>query len=330
MKKMLGFIAVLFSTLVWAQDQVAVKFEITNRIGDVVYIKNSMGKDVQQINVNDKGFFEARFGVAEGMYFLFDGAEYARMFLKNGFDLTAQLDAKAFDATLKFSGKGAPENNFLADKTRQDATMEAEFMKLETDEAVNQFCEQQKNAVYQKLEAGTLDPKFVSNVKLMTVQELMQMKMYFKESKAKSKMNGTKAPNFEYVDVTGKKVKLEDFKGQYVYIDIWATWCGPCRAEIPALKQTEAKYHGKKIAFVSISVDVDKDFEKWKKFVAEKQLGGTQLFADKNWESDFMKHFGVTSIPRFLLIDPQGNVVNADANRPSDPKLTAILDKLPL
>jgi hypothetical protein len=75
---------------------------------------------------------------------------------------------------------------------------------------------------------------------------------------------------------------------------------------------------------------VDKDFEKWKKFVAEKELGGTQLFADKNWESDFMKHFGVTSIPRFLLIDPQGNVVNADANRPSDPKLTAILDKLPL
>jgi len=90
----------------------------------------------------------------------------------------------------------------------------------------------------------------------------------------------------------------------------------------------EEKYHGKNIEFVSISIDVAKDHDKWKNFVGEKQLGGVQLFADKNWNSDFMKGFGVISIPRFILIDPNGKVVNSDAKRPSNPELQNVLDSL--
>lgn len=328
MKKMMTLLALTFTVLTWAQEQVKFTADIRNKTADVITIKNNMGKDIQQIKANDKGIFEATFGVAEGMYYLFDGQEYASLYLKNGFDLTVKLDAKNFDETLLFSGKGALENNYLADKTRSGEQMEETFMKLTTDAEVDKFCEDQKNEGFKKLESGSYDAKFVSLSKLMLVQELMQLKKYYKENKEKAKLNGSQAPAFEYVDVNGKKVKLDDFKGKYVYIDIWATWCGPCRAEIPHLKKAEEKYHGKNLAFVSISVDVDKDFEKWKKFVADKELGGTQLFADKNWESDFMKHFGVTSIPRFLLIDPQGKVLYADANRPSDPKLIEILDNL--
>jgi alkyl hydroperoxide reductase subunit AhpC len=90
----------------------------------------------------------------------------------------------------------------------------------------------------------------------------------------------------------------------------------------------EEKYHGKNIEFVSISVDVDKDHEKWQKFVTEKELGGVQLFADKNWNSDFIKAFGINAIPRFLLIDPTGKVLKADAARPSSVELTKLLDTL--
>jgi thiol-disulfide isomerase/thioredoxin len=328
MKKLMAILAVTISFVSWAQEQVKFTVNIQNKKADVISIKNNMGKDIQQIKANDKGIFEATFGVAEGMYYLFDGQEYASIYLKNGYDLTAKLDANQFDESLSFSGKGASENNYLADKTRTAAQFEERFMKLTSDAEVDHFCENEKNNGYKKLESGNYDAKFVSLSKLMLVQELTQLKKYFKETKEKSKMNGSPAPGFEYVDTTGKKVKLDDFKGKYVYIDIWATWCGPCRAEIPYLKKAEEKYHGKNLAFVSISIDVDKDFEKWQKFVAEKQLGGTQLFADKNWESDFMKHFGVNSIPRFLLIDPQGKVVYADAKRPSDPKLGEILDGL--
>jgi hypothetical protein len=77
-----------------------------------------------------------------------------------------------------------------------------------------------------------------------------------------------------------------------------------------------------------MSVDVQKDHDKWKTFVKEKSLGGIQLFADKDWNSDFTKAFGINSIPRFILIDPAGKVVSADELRPSDPKLQVKLDAL--
>ena len=154
------------------------------------------------------------------------------------------------------------------------------------------------------------------------------LERFYNESKAVAKLKNTAAPSFDYLNHKGGTTKLDELKGKYVYIDVWATWCGPCRAEIPSLKKIEEKYHGKNIEFVSISVDVQKDFEKWKKFVTDKQLGGIQHFADKDWNSDFIKSFGINSIPRFILIDPKGNVVSADAARPSDPKLQEELDTL--
>ena len=71
-----------------------------------------------------------------------------------------------------------------------------------------------------------------------------------------------------------------------------------------------------------------KDKEKWKKFVAEKQLGGVQVLADKDWRSDFVTGYKIQGIPRFILIDPAGNVLEADASRPSNPDLRKKLDAL--
>jgi thiol-disulfide isomerase/thioredoxin len=157
---------------------------------------------------------------------------------------------------------------------------------------------------------------------------LVGLQEYYTKIAGNRKLNNTNAPNFDFENHKDGKTSLESMKGKYVYIDVWATWCGPCRAEIPYLKKAEEKYHGKNIEFVSISVDTDKDHEKWKTFVTEKALGGIQLFADKNWNSDFIKAFGINSIPRFILIDPNGVVVDADAKRPSNPKLIEQLDGL--
>ena len=121
---------------------------------------------------------------------------------------------------------------------------------------------------------------------------------------------------------------LESLKGKYVYIDVWATWCGPCIREIPYLKEVEKDYHNKPVSFVSISIDEPKDYEKWKTMVSEKELGGIQLIADNNWNSKFVKEYAILGIPRFILIDPQGNIVSADAPRPSDPALRTLLDGL--
>ena len=147
-------------------------------------------------------------------------------------------------------------------------------------------------------------------------------------SKLKPLLPGNPSPNFDYENHKGGTTKLADLKGKYVYVDVWATWCGPCIREIPSLKQVEKDYHGKNIVFVSLSIDEAKDHDKWKAMVTEKELGGIQLMADKDWKSQFVEDYGILGIPRFILIDPQGNIVSADAPRPSEAKLRTMLDKL--
>jgi thiol-disulfide isomerase/thioredoxin len=139
---------------------------------------------------------------------------------------------------------------------------------------------------------------------------------------------GQKGLEFTYKDVNDKPVSFSDFKGKYVYIDLWATWCGPCKAEIPHMKKIEEDYHGKNIVFISLSLDKPKDNQKWKDFVKKEQLKGIQIMADKDFKSDVAKNYDVNSIPRFLLFDKAGNIINADALRPSDPELRVQLDKL--
>ncbi|MCO4293578.1 TlpA family protein disulfide reductase [Solitalea sp. MAHUQ-68] len=128
-----------------------------------------------------------------------------------------------------------------------------------------------------------------------------------------------KAINFTYPDLNDKQVSLTDFKGKVVLVDVWATWCGPCKKEIPALKQLEEELRAQDVVFMSVSVDEEKDKEKWKKFVADQGLKGVQLFAS-GW-SDIAKNYKITGIPRFMLFDKKGNIINVDAPRPSDPKL---------
>jgi len=136
------------------------------------------------------------------------------------------------------------------------------------------------------------------------------------------------APDFNYMNIDGQSVTLKELRGKYVYIDIWATWCAPCRAEVPFLKQLEQAYEGKNIYFVSISIDKIANKDKWMSYVKEHHLSGMQLIADKDFNSDFVMKFNVNSIPRFILIDPSGRIISGDANKPSNPELHQQLDVL--
>lgn len=137
---------------------------------------------------------------------------------------------------------------------------------------------------------------------------------------------GQDAINFTYPDVSGKTVSLADFKGKVVLVDIWATWCGPCVKEIPYLKELEKEFHGKDVAFLSVSVDEKKDLGKWKKFIADNQLGGVQLFAGGG-SSPISRAYNINGIPRFLLFDKSGKIIDVDAPRPSDARLKAVLNE---
>ncbi|WP_303315323.1 TlpA disulfide reductase family protein [Flavivirga abyssicola] len=130
---------------------------------------------------------------------------------------------------------------------------------------------------------------------------------------------GRPSPKFkDYENYKGGTTSLDDFKGKYVFIDVWATWCSPCRAEIPFLEKLEKKYHDKNLTFVSISIDSKRDHDKWKKMVKEENMAGVQLFADKDFDSEFIKAYNIFSIPQFILIDPEGGILNAESPRPSE------------
>ena len=113
MKKLVSFILIAFvSAIAMAQETITFQAEITNKNGDIIYIKDNQ-KTIQEIKGDSKGIFKATFSVKEGVYQLFDGVEYAQLYLKNGFDIKMALDASNFDESIKFKGKGEKENNFL-------------------------------------------------------------------------------------------------------------------------------------------------------------------------------------------------------------------------
>ncbi|NVO10839.1 MAG: TlpA family protein disulfide reductase [Bacteroidales bacterium] len=132
------------------------------------------------------------------------------------------------------------------------------------------------------------------------------------------KMNlapGKPAPLFKYKDINGKEYALENLKGKLVYIDFWATWCGPCRHELPYLEEVEKAYKGKKITFISMSLD--DDMFAWDKMVKDKKMMGLQLHADGAFNSTVAKDYQIKGIPTFVLIDQNGIIISPSASRPS-------------
>lgn len=132
---------------------------------------------------------------------------------------------------------------------------------------------------------------------------------------------GDQAPNFDLESLNNEIISLESLRGKNVYIDVWATWCGPCIKELPSFKRMAEKYVD--IEFVSISIDRKEHYEKWKRVIRKYGLTNTQLIAyDK---SDFQKQYGIVEIPRYLLIDEEGKIVSLDAPKPSNVEFDKLL-----
>lgn len=327
------------------KDYASFEAKIANLDG-AIYL-SIKDKVVKKITKNTDGIYKDTIKVKQGGYKLFDGKQYTPLFLANGYDLKLTMDANNKDQTIVFSGEGADVNNYYAQFGILFGKIDfKDFFLLDEINFRNKMEMLKKNDL-EILDKYILDAKKNAEMKASIIKKHDIMQDVFIKNKEKladkiasqkaerdqknaelNKMNGTTAPNFNYINHKGDKTKLKDFDGKYVYIDLWATWCGPCRGEIPYLQKIEEKYHDKNIVFVSISIDKEVDFEKWKTFVKEKNMGGVQLFADNAWESAFAQSFGVKSIPRFILIGPDRKVIQAVAPRPSDPELVKDLDLL--
>lgn len=141
-----------------------------------------------------------------------------------------------------------------------------------------------------------------------------------------TKKEDAKSDELDLTTLDGKPFSLKSLKGKVVYIDFWASWCGPCRGMMPFSKQLHDKLTDKEkknIVFLYISIDANQDA--WKKAIIDMGMEGVQVISPGNWSSKVCKYYQINSIPRYMIMDKTGQIVDFNSVRPSDPSL---IDKL--
>ena len=281
--------------------------------------------------LDDNSSFKDTITLASDDYYLIHDKGYIMLNLNPGDHVNITANAEDFTKTLEIEGGNESKNNYYLEKNKvtEQAYYELkDFYDLDEASFLVKYDSVKKE--YKNLldQVKNPEPAFLK-------YEQEEMEDYFNfimqdytEKKEMSKMMGKPSPSFEnYENYSGGTTSLSDLKGKYTYIDVWATWCRPCREEIPALKILEEKY-GEQINFVSISVDKPKDRDKWLAMVKDLELKGYQLFANSDKPTTFDQEYNISSIPRFLIVDPDGNVYNPDAPRPSEAKTEKLLETL--
>ena len=129
----------------------------------------------------------------------------------------------------------------------------------------------------------------------------------------------------KYSDETFNSI-LDQYKGKVVYLDFWASWCGPCKKEMPYSQKLQEKFKGQDVVFLYFSVD--RNGSSWRNMIKQFQLTGEHYRANAAVHQQLNQQFNVRSIPRYVLIDKNGKVVSANALRPSNPAVVEEINKL--
>lgn len=311
--------------------------KITNPNGNMVYLYNTKIEDKKRVvnhldsaKLSTDGAFELKVNIDKTTEAIFyDGEESMSILISPNDDMHLTLNTKYFDETMRFTGVGAEKNNaivalYLIEETAQMNM----FLKLDEENPDTSIVFKQFDVFSENFLALISD--YISTISDFKeyggnrAKEVEQMGSEIKASvrfqiefKAALKSLVNKpAIDFEGVDLKGKKVKLSDYKGKITVVDFWATWCGPCKAEFPAYKELEAKY-GNDVNFVSVGVYCEE--KAWNKMASDEGFSHN-IYLSKEAEKQITA-YKVNFIPRYLVLDENFILIDADAPRPSSGEL---------
>lgn len=176
------------------------------------------------------------------------------------------------------------------------------------------------------LTVGSLAPYYEHFIQSCSQENRLILENSFKKYKKLSESHKISSNSQIKKTDGGLKEILNDFKGALLYVDLWASWCGPCVKEMPASKELQKKFKDKDVKFLFISIDEDEDC--WKKAISLYEIPGIHYRLDKEKRSDLVDKLISKGVPHYLIVGRDGEIIDADAKRPSDPRLVTDLEKL--
>ena len=325
MKHLLTIICIAISTIACAQN-VSISGKVTNYSGTdsltlVIFTDNN--PQPQYIKVDSKGEFKhtQKLTKPEFAQLFFNRNNAIILILSPGEKIKLQADYQNFG--LDYTVKGSPESEkWLANVNEMKAhsqavqTKQAELAALEQQRAQNiiSFAEQNPTSLttllylinminidehpemYENI-IKQLNEKYPDNFLVRDVYKQVAQRFFLKE--------GSEIPNITLADKNGKNFSLSSLRGNVVLLDFWASWCGPCRAEIPTIKQAYTRFHDKGFDVYSVSIDKTKDA--WLQAINVMNMPWAANVFDANQEYAAM--FGVSAIPFTILLDQNGKII---------------------
>jgi len=297
---------------------------VTNHIGDTIKF---YAPDSTYITVLDTvtGNFSVEFDWdTTASVSFFHGMESTKMYLQPGDDITLTIDTEQFDESISY--EGSDESSYYAWQYLTEENSKYPDISMSSDGELDSLFNTYFAPFLDKAASfKESNPAFYASI-VDGIENHKEYTLTRRSVLAALPQPGDAAIDFTYPDKDGNNVALSDFIGSVVYVDVWATWCGPCRAEMPFLHDLEAEYSDKNVTFIGVSVDEEKNRQVWLDMMEEKDMQGVQIFAD-GW-SQITKDYAINGIPRFMLFDTEGNVSNLNADRPSSDDIRPAIDAL--